>query len=1299
MRRSDAAVHYKMYKKGRMWLIAGMTTLTWQVMSVTGQAATSNSTQTETASSSSTATITPTKAVTLKSTATSSATTSSVANNETTSNSSSSSTSASSTNSSVASSATSQVANSTATSNSATSQSTTTSAATKPGSQQSSVQSERATVSSSSDSEAASTATADTTSSNSDTKLTDSTATPVVVSSEVSSSADSQASVTSGDGQSEALTTTDSSSQVASAVNATITTAVQSNAKSKLARAAVVTTSYDDPTNLSSGFSGSSKWYVTATGELHIEAGTLADIEAASKADDGFTVVIDDSQIPWSGSIDQVTTVIFDGQVKANKQLSGAFAAMPNLQSIQNLNLLDTAQAENMAGLFYQDTSLTSLDLANFNTGHVTNMYGMFGWCSALTSLDVSSFDTSQVTDMGEMFFVCSSLPSLDVSNLDTSQVTNMIAMFAGLMDMNTGTATHHYNLDLSNFNTSKVTNMSQMFTASANLTSINVSSFDTSQVTTMSGMFCGSPSGAPGSLTSLDLSNFDMRNVTVVQDISNGGAMLDFQPNLKSIKLGPNVWLQGIQHENTALITYPPTNETYSGNWISTTTGTTYNDISVLMALYTQSDPDRTADTFVWQEQVMVQDTTIKASPESQWTTSDNLSNRSAQKIDAVTVVVDGVVNGNVDTTIPGTYQVAYQYVFDGVTYTSDAATVTVVSQIGIDINEQPVSIVQGDKWNLESAFESATGTHGETLNYKDLTVTNNVDTSTPGNYSVTYSYTDKYNNTVTKTLTVTVVASQITIDVGNSNLPVQVVQGGKWDPETVFNGATGANGESLNFLDLKVTGAVDTSKAGDYPVTYSYTDAYGNTVSQTITVTVVVNTTASITAKSVTLTQGGTWNAESGFVGAKDADGKDVAFKDVVVTGNIDTSKTGDYPVTYSYTDAYGNTVKQTITVTIVANTTATITAKDVTLTQGAAWNAESGFVGAHDTEGNDVAFKDVVVTGSVNTSKPGRYDVTYRYTDKFGNEVSQTIKVTVVAGRATINVKDITVIAGAKATWKAADNFVNGTDANGKSISFSDVKVTGADDVDLSKSGSYKLTYSYTDEYGNQVSQTVTLTVKATQISLNTKDVIFTQGDTWANDNGFVSGTDETGQLISFDNVTVTGTVNTTKPGMYALTYRYTDAVGNQIVKTVIVTVKAKDVDTGAGNQGDQGNPDSNHNDSSSNQDNNSNSGNGSSNTGNNGDNTNTVTTGNVTNSTNADDDQANTNGKVVNVSEEVASNEQPLKLTASKSTKHQDSTNLPQTDEQAATTPAALGLMLLGLSGLMSFIGIKRHRTDK
>ena len=57
----------------------------------------------------------------------------------------------------------------------------------------------------------------------------------------------------------------------------------------------------------------------------------------------------------------------------------------------------------------------------------------MFSYCSSLTSLNLSNFNTNIVTNMEHMFSHCSSLTSLNISNFNTHNVTNMKEMFNGI--------------------------------------------------------------------------------------------------------------------------------------------------------------------------------------------------------------------------------------------------------------------------------------------------------------------------------------------------------------------------------------------------------------------------------------------------------------------------------------------------------------------------------------------------------------------------------------------------------------------------------------------------------------------------------------------------------------------------------------------------------------------------------------------------------------------------------------------------------------------------------------------------
>ena len=110
----------------------------------------------------------------------------------------------------------------------------------------------------------------------------------------------------------------------------------------------------------------------------------------------------------------------------------------------------------NMSYMFCECSSITKIDLSNFNTDSVTNMNCMFRECASLEDINLSNFNTNIVTDMGYLFAGCSSLTKIDLSNFNTNNVTNMRYLFfrcSSLIEIN-----------LSNFNTNKVTDFMRIF-------------------------------------------------------------------------------------------------------------------------------------------------------------------------------------------------------------------------------------------------------------------------------------------------------------------------------------------------------------------------------------------------------------------------------------------------------------------------------------------------------------------------------------------------------------------------------------------------------------------------------------------------------------------------------------------------------------------------------------------------------------------------------------------------------------------------------------------------------------------
>ncbi len=192
------------------------------------------------------------------------------------------------------------------------------------------------------------------------------------------------------------------------------------------------------------------------------------------------------------------------------------FLEMESLESITGMQYLNTSEVTDMADMFDDCCSLTSLDVSHFDTQNVTNMSWMFYGCGGLTSLDVSGFDTHNVTNMRGMFGGLS-MASLDVSSFDTRKVTDMSRMFFSCEALT--------NLDLSNFDTHKVTVMSWMFRSSNALKTIYVGDgWNTTNVTSSTYMFLDCTSLVGGQGTTYDANHVGKTYAHIDGGTSNPG-------------------------------------------------------------------------------------------------------------------------------------------------------------------------------------------------------------------------------------------------------------------------------------------------------------------------------------------------------------------------------------------------------------------------------------------------------------------------------------------------------------------------------------------------------------------------------------------------------------------------------------------------------------------------------------------------------------------------------------------------------------------------------------------------------
>ncbi|HGX3168137.1 TPA: fibrinogen-binding MSCRAMM adhesin Fss2, partial [Enterococcus faecalis] len=232
------------------------------------------------------------------------------------------------------------------------------------------------------------------------------------------------------------------------------------------------------------------------------------------------------------------------------------------------------------------------------------------------------------------------------------------------------------------------------------------------------------------------------------------------------------------------------------------------------------------------------------------------------------------------------------------------------------------------------------------------------------------------------------------LTKTIDHSRLQVKdttIYVGDSWKPEENFVSATDKTGQDVPFEKITVSGQVDTSKAGVYPIVYSYEGK-----EETANVTVKADQ-SKLEVKDTTIYVGDKWKPEDNFVSATDKTGQDVPFEKIDVQGTVNVDKIGDYEIVYK------NGTKEAKAIVHVRDDSR-LQVKDTTIYVGDSWKPEENFVSATDKTGQDVPFEKITVSGQVDNTKAGVYPIVYSYEGK-----EETAHVTVKADQSKLEVKD--------------------------------------------------------------------------------------------------------------------------------------------------------------------------------------------------------------------------------------------------------------------------------------------------
>lgn len=175
------------------------------------------------------------------------------------------------------------------------------------------------------------------------------------------------------------------------------------------------------------------------------------------------------------------------------------------------------------------------------------------------------------------------------------------------------------------------------------------------------------------------------------------------------------------------------------------------------------------------------------------------------------------------------------------------------------------------------------------------------------------------------------------------------------------------------------------------------------------------------------------------------------------------------------YGYTLASAPNVSVTLSKPVVENNKPEIIAEDKTIIEGDKFNNLDG-VKATDFEDGDIT-NNIKASGNVDTTKPGKYKLTYEITDKDGATTTKEITITVKENQ-------VPVIDATDKTIKVGDNFkeldgVKATDEEDGDIT-KDIKIKETT-VDIKTPGIYKVIYEVKDSKGKTTIKEIKVTVE--------------------------------------------------------------------------------------------------------------------------------------------------------------------------------------------------------------------------
>ncbi|WP_224372265.1 immunoglobulin-like domain-containing protein [Hyalangium versicolor] len=419
--------------------------------------------------------------------------------------------------------------------------------------------------------------------------------------------------------------------------------------------------------------------------------------------------------------------------------------------------------------------------------------------------------------------------------------------------------------------------------------------------------------------------------------------------------------------------------------------------------------------------------------------------------------------------------------------------------------------------------------------------------DPNVPGSYTIHYRATDPSGNTAVSANGRTVTVRDTlppTISLLGSALPSLECGTPYADP-----GAT-ARDQCAGDLTSSIvqSGSVDFHTLGTYPLTYSVADSAGHSASTQRKVKVSDTLPPSISLKgplSVSLECGGDPFTDPGALADDVCAGQWPATPTTAANPNVP----GTYDIHYAATDPSGNTATSTTSRTVRVSDTLP---PSLSLNGSPSLSLECGSpykdpgATARDQCSGDLTAS-IVQSGSVDSHAPGLYRLTYKVADGAGLQASGERSVTVSDTLAPL----VSLVGPLNLAVECGDSSFVDPGATADDVCAGSLPAQPESLANPNVPGTYSIHYSSTDPSGNKgtSSSARTITVQDTlppALSLLGSALLSLECGSPYSDPGATAHDQCTGDLSGA--IVQSGSVDSSVPGDYMLTYSVADASGH-------------------------------------------------------------------------------------------------------------------------------------------------------